>query len=509
VLIDTEFPNSEPRIAAPALNLGEWPHVESNGVLCLRPTTRDAAPGDRVVGALNYAAEVLNLDEGERHREFALEFAAYWGHLASPASEVSLFVTLMPPESPSRELVYARTSTENRVVLADDSAMLSRWLENSGEVPATAKIRRTRLIWLNEPWVPEQFPERYSDVSRTAGDGVLNPYLEAGEGLPVLIGGRTKTGSVFVGVYAPALSRQHFKKGFRKHSTVSGAMLAAVSAGHAIRRVRVQRADPAWIHGRMHNAQLEILRHRSLAVVGCGALGAAIARLLVQAGVPKFRLVDDDCLSTANTSRHVLGSRAVGINKADALKDALQRDFPHIEPVISFPIRFQRLNQTQLAELASCDLLVSAGVDWDADVAIDRWRQGLKEPPVHLCTWAEEFALVGHALALFGDDSLIPGFSADGLAHFRLTEWPPNVRTQMVEAGCGNVFQPHGAVDLAQCVNIAAQLALDVLTKGVTSSRRRIWLGDRHQLERLGGIARPGFDVSFARKDAEWPPGES
>jgi hypothetical protein len=507
VLIDGEFPNSEPRIVAPALKLGDWPHVEAGGVLCLRPTTWEASAGDRVVVALKYAAEVLNLDEAERNREFAREFVAYWDQRASPASEARLFVTLMPPEPPSREIVFARASRTNRIVLADDPSLLARWLGNSAEAQTPSMFRRTRLVWLSEPWLPKQFPERFADVAKAAGTGLLNSYLETDVPLPVLFGAATETGKVFVGVYVPAVPRKQFKNGFRASSKISGATLAIFSSGHAVHRTRVERGDPAWVHGREHNPQLKKLRQKSVAIVGCGALGGAIARLLVQAGVPKLRLVDGDTLSTANTSRHVLGSGAVGDNKARALGEFLQREFPHISPVESFPVRFQRLDKAQREQLEGSDLVLSAGVDWATDVALDRWRRGLERPPVHLCTWSEEFAHVGHALALFGDDSLIPGFSTDGVPHIRLTDWPEGVKTQIVEAGCGNLFQPHGAVDLTQCVALAAQLALDVLTQDVTESCRRTWLGDRRQVEGLGGVVLPGFDVNYARKENPWPPG--
>lgn len=505
VLIDTEFPRSEPRIVAPALELGDWPHVESAGVLCLKPTTWEAAPGDRVVGALNYAAKVLNLEEAERNREFAREFVAYWGQLASSAAEASL-VSLILPRPPSREIAFARAFRTNRIVLADDPAFLTRWLQNSGETQATT-VRRTWLVWLSEPWLPREFPARVADVLRATGAGVLNAYLETDQPLPVIFGAETETGNVLVGAYVPALPRKQFKKGFRAHSKISGATLAALSAGHSVHRKRVERADPAWVHGRDHNPLLDLLLRKSVAIIGCGALGGAIARLLAQAGIPKFYLVDGDNLSMANTSRHVLGAGAVDYNKAKAVGELLQRDFPHISRVESFPVRFQRLDQVQREQLGSSDLILSAGVDWATDVALDRWRRELPKLPTHVCTWAEEFALVGHAVALLGEDSLVPGFSADGVPHTRLTDWPQGVKTTIVEAGCGNVFQPHGAVDLAYCVTLAAQVALDVLSGEIAVSSRRTWLGDRKKVEQLGGLARPGFDVSFARKDSPWPPG--
>ncbi|MDB6086701.1 MAG: hypothetical protein JWN43_4582, partial [Gammaproteobacteria bacterium] len=141
VLIDAAFPYSEPRVVAPALKLGDWPHIEADGVLCLTPTRWDASPGDRAVGMLDYAAEVLNMGDARRKEEFAREFVAYWGQLASAGPDVPFFVTLMAPQATSRELFFAR-SRMNRIVLSDDPATLTRWLENSGEPQVPETFRR-------------------------------------------------------------------------------------------------------------------------------------------------------------------------------------------------------------------------------------------------------------------------------------------------------------------------------------------------------------------------------
>ncbi len=59
--IDAAFPDSQPRIFAPAAGSNySWPHVEQAGLLCLRPS-RNAAPiADRVVTHLCDAVDLLN-----------------------------------------------------------------------------------------------------------------------------------------------------------------------------------------------------------------------------------------------------------------------------------------------------------------------------------------------------------------------------------------------------------------------------------------------------------------
>jgi len=249
VLIDTTFPASEPRILAPKLKLGDWPHVEPGGLVCLKQTSWAATAGDRVLQALDYAAVVLNFSEAERGTEFGREFAAYWRQFVSnSANPPPLFITLMPPHPANAEILFTRITRRNLVVLSDNEATLRRWLENAGE-PASKRFRRTRLRWLPRAWLPSQFPRRVSDILGAFGAGELAGYLRTDESLPVLFGAPTPTGNVFVGVEIPWLPRKLFR-GFRASATVPGTTLAAMSAGRDISRCRVERGDPAWVHGR-------------------------------------------------------------------------------------------------------------------------------------------------------------------------------------------------------------------------------------------------------------------
>ena len=110
-----------------------------------------------------------------------------------------------------------------------------------------------------------------------------------------------------------------------------------------------------------------------VALIGCGALGSAIADILVRGGVHQLLLVDDDRLSAGNLVRHTLTGRDIGRKKAKALADQLMSITPtgtvetHPESV---PVQ-----QTALEELlkdvnvvvdctGSDDVLVSLAHGW-------------------------------------------------------------------------------------------------------------------------------------------------
>ncbi len=183
----------------------------------------------------------------------------------------------------------------------------------------------------------------------------------------------------------------------------------------------------------------------------------------------------------------------------------LAEDFPGIRSILGLPHRFEALKGSDQSSLAAADLVISAGVDYATDVAIDRRRGSNAGRPAHLSTWVEEFAIVGHAVAILGADALGSGFGDDGYPVFRLTDWPDQSGALIVEAGCGNVFQPHGAADLQMTVALASRLALDVLAGTVTTSIRRVWQGDRQQVLAKGGVLRDSFADSNVIKEFAWP----
>ena len=87
---------------------------------------------------------------------------------------------------------------------------------------------------------------------------------------------------------------------------------------------------------------------------------------------------------------------------------------------------------------------------------------------------------------------------------FRLTDWPAGASGLIVEAGCGNAFQPHGAVDLQPSIAMASKLALDALLGRVSASCRRVWFGDRAEVAAHGGLAREGFTEVNAIRQFPW-----
>ncbi len=503
VALDAAFPFSQPQIWAPRADRSFfWPHVEHGGHLCLPSTPSHLSPRERVSLQVNAAFELLRFDERTRRLEFEREFSAYWDQRASTKSGLPRVMSLLSPGGASRTIAYWFDAAANRIVLGDDANELSEWLANAGANGIPSKFSTTALVRLRRPWIPSEFPENGAQVINQLRD-VEATCLSAPGPCPVLFEAATENGSVFAATWLKSASERELKKGFRSLRNTPPCLLLASYRARPIERLKVQRVDGRWIHGRGINRDNPMLHASSAAIIGCGSLGSEVARLLAQTGIGTLILVDPDQLATANLSRHALPLQAVGMNKAVATAGMLRREFPHLRKLVGQAASFETLSEKQRDQLTTVDVIVSCGLPFDGDALIDAWRLSLEKAPVHVCSWVEEFATAGHAVVLNDGASLLQGFE-DEQFRYRMTEWPQEIQTLFPEAGCGNYFQPHGALDLSATAGLTARTVLDVLFDRVPHSLRRVWHGDLSEVRRRGGVARDAFASSFVTHEFSW-----
>lgn len=501
---DAAFPHSQPRVLAPALG-GEfrWPHVELYGLLCLRPTSITGAIGDRVRLHLRYALELLNFSEEECVAEFAREFGAYWAQQANPSSEGQRVVSLVKPGGTSRQVTFFLDGKRSRLVVADTKGEAKAWLRSTGTNVGDHYLQPALLIRLKKPWLPREFPKTVGDAIRNLPDEAVRATLLPNQKSLFLFEAPTPTGPVFAAVLASGARSEKIMHGFRNWAQVPVTHIKRSMAQQRVERVVVSRADAPWIHGRGHSSELADLRVRKVAIVGCGAVGSEVAELLTKAGVGELMLIDNDRLETANVGRHLLGVDYLGWNKAVAVAAELQRRMPHLKVAGTYQHKFERLTAAEREKLAGMDMIVTAGIDIEGEAAVNAWRRTLERPPAYISAWVEAYAIVGHAVLLYGKHDLLSRFEGESPA-FRLTDWPESARALIFEAGCGNVFQPHGAVDLQPTIAMAARLALDALLGRTPSSCRRVWFGDQEAVGALGGVVRPDFTETNAMRQIPW-----
>ncbi|WP_291984513.1 ThiF family adenylyltransferase [Candidatus Accumulibacter sp. ACC007] len=502
--IDVAFPNSQPRIFAPELGSDfRWPHVEPNGLLCLRPTSIMAPPGDRARVHLDDAVELLNYSDAKCRTEFEREFGSYWSQQAIQPSGKLKVLSLVKPGGKSRQVAFHLDAQLGRIVVADTKAELKAWLVSLGVQVGDHFLWPALLVKLPRPWQPTEFPQTVGDTIRDLPMNVVQPMLVHNHRTLFLFEAETSTGPVFASVVATGDKSRRLRNGFRSWEQVPLDHVKRALSNQRVERVVVSRVDAPWIHGRGHYPDHTDLQGRKVVIVGCGAVGSEIAELLAKAGVGELTLIDSDTFLSANASRHLLGLGSLGWNKAQGVATELQRRLPHLKIGASYTKKFERLTAADLGKLAGVDMIVTAGLDIEGEAAVNAWRQSLNRPPAYLSTWVEAYAIVGHAVLLYGKDDLMSRFEGERPA-FRLTDWPVGAGEVIVEAGCGNVFQPHGAADLQPTISMASKLALDALLGRVPASCRRVWFGDREAVEALGGVTRDDFTETNAMRQLTW-----
>jgi molybdopterin/thiamine biosynthesis adenylyltransferase len=519
VLLDNRFPFSIPRIglvnAPPPLT---WPHAEPS-LLCLYDefTSTDVIRPVAVLKAVleKAAALIAASVRNETQEDFRTEFPTYWAreHVLSGSVE---WRSLIGPKPPTR-LIRVWTGAKINLV-ADDAATIQRWLEHffgrkdrdfGQTVPGL-------LLWLPEPLLPSEYPHSGADVlalARTAGSDAPRLLEELADGAParisVLLGAFSSDGACLVGVtilkpecgtFQKVRRPDPLSRGFRPGHIPKALLRQRYLAGAGLTASTVSRADAAWIHGRDRDPRQEQLARKRVVVLGCGSLGAPTVIKLAAAGVGRFALVDPQAMTGANTSRHPLGSADVGQNKAAALRERLERSYPHLLSVAAYPATWQDALASDENLFADADLVVVAIGNWHAEAEFNDWhlRQGRGFRVLYV--WTEPRAYAGHAVAICSEGGCFHcGFDDSGAARVPITLWPEDMMRER-EPGCGAVFQPYGPVEMTYIEALGSELAMDCLLETPSSSVHRMWVAERRLIERAKGSLNPVWVNESARR---------
>lgn len=498
LLLPRGFPWQPVRVAlADPPPFGTWPHVERNGILCPVANETEVDPGDPVgvtVCMLDDSVKLVEqLAAGKLQTDFQDEFLSYWACIHGG----DMITSLLQIEPPSR--VVCLWSYRRRFFLADKEAELKDWLSNFyGKQPEDFSIKNAAFIWLGTPPLPTSYPSTGRNLRamiEEAGGKSLQTVSdlihERPKELIVGLGVKTKHGPAIAGVVLPSPSQPRYgvkdplTRGFRPDKTPTEILINRFMGKTKAVRQLINRADPDWIHGRGQDVRAPHLREKSVTIVGCGSVGAAIATILAQAGVGSFVLIDPDLMEWANVGRHVLGASAVGRRKPEALSEKLNRDFPHIN-VTPHACDLDAYLHKHGGEFQRSDLIISATGKWSADSRIDAWQKEKEVPALILYAWLEAHACASHAVLIDRGGGLRTGFDRTGLPHFRVTEWGKQDPNRQ-EPACGALFQPYGAVELSLANGVIAELAIDALLGEAAGLTHRIWIASKKYLRQAGG----------------------
>lgn len=506
-----------------------WPHVESDGMLCLLPNMAECDPDDPSAVAANLLGRSIRLIEELIRgtiieRDFREEFLTYWAYEAH-ADGARLF-SLLTPAPPSR--VVQVWKGEGFEVVGEDAEGLADWVGRRFGTNVGKATKDAAFIWLGRPLLPADYPKTASDLRAlvaTVGDDAVGALDRTAIGNPdylmAILGATGRGGPGLIGVKVPSPKHLHthprstaepLSKGFRPDRTPQPLLLGRYFGASPVVRTCVQRADACWVHGRGQDLRTVRLLGATVILFGCGSVGGPIACTLAQAGVGRIVLVDGDVVSWANVGRHPLGASAVGRNKAKALAERLQVDFPHLH-VEGRACGLHEVLQTDPELLEAADLVVAATGSWTAENALNRWHveRGRRRPILY--AWTEAHACAGHAVAIAGEGGCFQcHIGRTGTPSFRVVTWPDGGDANQEEPACGAHYQPYGPVELSYVTAMISDLALDCLLKPPSRSFNRVFATSQNRIEELGGcwsddwLAEQGDGVTGVRTvDRLWP----
>ncbi len=450
--------------------------------------------------------EACNLIEDSVNKnnidDFRQEFLSYW-RLAVDTGNVS-FYSLLEPQGPSRR-IYVWRGQHHRIVGETPDALkqwLVRWGAEKGKIQEYT-LHDAVLIWLPEPLIPIEYPQTAADVRNIVQKHspealeILEELVVMGtKEIDVIMGAHTANGACFAAVsLRPPTNTSTQKrrtdplvKGFRLGHVPRELLISrffSVSA-RAIKR-EVERADHLWIHGRDRDTRQGKIREARVAILGCGALGGSVARLLAQAGTGNLLLVDPAKLDWPNVSRHELDASSVGRYKAKELAVQIETSYPHLGQINWRHEKVGPSSRKLMRELASYDLVISTMGNWSAEGFLNEYQQGTNNFPPILYGWMEPHGVAAHAVLISRDDSCLRcGTDSTGRLILQVTDWPDD-SDDLQGPACGAQFTPYGPSELCWAHALIAETAIEALTETSMRARHRIWIGHRDRIERDGG----------------------
>lgn len=481
-----------------------WPHVESDGILCLLPKMAECDPDDPCGVAANLLHRSIRLIEELLEgtiveRDFRQEFLTYWAYKAH--SRGTNVYSLLELTFPSRIVqVWKGRGLE---VVGEDAQSLAQWVHRRFGKAIDINTEDAALLWLGEPPLPSAYPETASGlyalaVNLDAGTKAVLEQAAVGEPdhVVAILAAIGRGGPGLIGVKVPnpkclkstsRSAREPLSRGFRPGRTPRPVLLSRLFRSGPVIRMSVQRADRNWIHGRGADTRTERLLGTTVIVIGCGSVGAPIACTLAQAGVGHIVLVDPETLTWPNVGRHPLGASSVGSNKAEALAERLQADFPHLQiEHRGCDLHYLLSHDPDL--LIAANLIVAATGSWTAENALNHWHIDQDRRRPILYGWTEAHACAGHGVAIAGEGGCLQcHIGRTGAPSFKVVDWPDGGDANQEEPACGAHYQPYGPVELSYVTAMLSELALDCLLQPPSRSFSRVFVTSPRRIADLGG----------------------
>jgi hypothetical protein len=219
-------------------------------------------------------------------------------------------------------------------------------------------------------------------------------------------------------------------------------------------------------------------KENTLAIVGCGSVGAEIARQLASSGINNLLLIDRDKLSIENTYRHFLGPEHLGGYKNLELALDLKSRYPYINATVVPQQTLENCFDSNF--LSETNGLIIATGSPTEERFFNEQLFNLEHRPWVIYCWVEGHGVGGHAIyvhssgkgclnCLYRDAD--GNKSLESIQNFLKSQ--QNITVDI--AGCGTHFMPYSFTDAIQTAILATRLALLAIDNKLIESCRMSW----------------------------------
>ena len=479
--IRVEFPQDFP-VNMPVVfvvnpeSLGQVPHLLANGAICYHE-------GEGSVQSIWYpervAAESVQLAIRTLERSLAGENAQ------SVFEEIEWWWSRQ--REPSRSWASQFTPGPDIEVLYRAGALIDNRHKRLNELSTT--IERGLFIPMN----PDPGRYRFSVPSLLRRSGiqrVLRENLESRvyKHLQGRLGRGANFRFVVLGIQRPSSSDHaligiEFRGPLDPHPLKHGSM----NDESTLEPVLVHRLDRARMMER--GGANPTLGNKTVAVVGCGAVGGYVAEALARTGVGNLILVDNDMITPENAYRHTLGWSFCAqylpgfAFKVSLLHSTITLAMPSLISVTPLVNTVHDAIANGSLDLGGIDLMIVAVGNPTVSRLLNLDLLAAHGPRA-LYTWLEPLGVGGHAL-LTGPcgapgcyECLCIDDAGRELLSPRTDFIAPNQPVLSRVAGCGTSYTPFADLDARRTAESAVRLAVRALEGKEPEARLRSWRGD-------------------------------
>jgi len=501
VVVDPAFPFTRPNVYLRGVRAA-MPHVERNGRLCLRNPEVPSDPAMAMASALSEARDLLRaIDDGAEDGDFQEDFGLYCLQQAAPGPPARLLL----PERVRETRTIAWVATNAAYYGFASTTDLRRWWQHRFSAWPT-KVRQGGLIALERLPEPNDYPNDGEDLwslvqawSPSGATLLAHLLRQTPKSLLVVLAGTAPSGRrhAFASLVSrpqnalgKSANRRVIEHGHKRGKTPASLLCER----YIVTRLVTEALDAAG--SRLPYAERDRLTNARVGVIGCGALGSGVARLLAKSGIGHLVLVDPEELTWENIRRHQLGAGAVGMNKADVMAQAIPHQNPDIGSTKAYGSSVEALLTKAPAALDGLDLVVACTATWSANSFLDAFSARAAIPILY--AWMERHAVAAHAVLIMPGHSFASGYDPAGNPKL-----VASASDKPIPAECGGLTSPFGAIELAQAEALTGRLALDFVRGKAAQTTWRTWLTDDAALAEAEGRWTPEWIAARGKPSAD------